>query len=84
MEEGNPLQQDGMVKLSWVVIFGLGALFSFAAAAMFIRKFELFQANLPIVYDMPYSKLVISHAGLAFAIVVISFLQRKVIYGGNT
>lgn len=83
-EEGNPLQQDGIFKVAWWIIFGFGALFSFAVAAMLIRKFELFQANLAAIYAIPYSILVIAHAGLAFGIVVIRYFQEKLMQGGNT
>lgn len=83
-EEGNPILQDRMLQYSWLIISIFGALFTFVVSAMLIRNYELFPGNLPVLYTVPYSILVITHAGLAFGIIVVRNIQVRILNGGKT
>ena len=76
-DEWNRIIENDFLKITWIAIFILGALFAFDIFALVIRRFELFSANLPFLYAIPYAAFVIGHAVIAFAIVIIRNFQVR-------
>ena len=83
-EERSRITTDGFLKISWMLIFILGSLFSIDVFALFIRRFRWFSEYRPQLQTIPYSLLVFAHAGIAFGIVIIRNLQVREMSGRKT
>ena len=68
---------DRFLKISWIIIFILGGLFTIDIIALLIRRFGLLSANLDFLYAIPYGTFVFVHAVIAFLIVIIRNLQVR-------
>lgn len=80
-EERKRITEDGFQKITWMLIFILGACFTIDMLALLIRRFGWFTTNLPFLQTIPYSAFVFAHALIAFGIVVIRNFQVRGLSG---